>query len=48
MSFVDILWTIVSVFLLLCLFVAVGGFAVAVTYIQATGGTVPCNESTKR
>lgn len=38
MTFVDILWTIVSGFLLIALAVAVGAFAVAVTWLEVTEG----------
>lgn len=40
MSFMDILWTIVTVFLLVLLFVALGSFIIGITYMQVTEGSV--------
>lgn len=46
MSFIDIMWAIVSVFLALALIVSVGTFAVAATYLQVTEGGA-CRENPK-
>lgn len=46
MTFIDIMWAIVSVFLAVALVVSVGAFAVAATYLQVTEGGA-CRENPK-